>query len=478
MKTINSFKITRMKKYSFVLKRLIGIVPFIVFSACDENKEPLPDEDPPFFEITDSGDKSITFVNGKSSDTVSIKTDIPNWTFKVDGSGWCTVSKVTKGLRVEVSENLEISPREAKIFLTAGKIREKISVAQLGTDLVLIPKQKTAGFGAKGGTVNIEMTTNISDWTFSGGNEWCHPEKKNGSKLAITVDSYSGYMERTAAITLLSDKLPDTDISIKVTQAGIELIPMVEVSRKEFTVAKNANTIDFTITTNVNVTLTAPKWITVTPSTVAPGEKIEIRGVVAANDNTGEDEILLGRTGAISLTAAGYSMASANISVYQKGDWKITQIVLTESDLSTNAQEPVEGPVANLIDDDLTNFFHTKWSIKDIPMPHWLQVNLKEKITSGKFYFATRVGNDTNAHTPTDFDLLGNTTATETGWFLIKKFTLEEDGLPNQQGQEYTSKVFTASQEFQYIRISVNKSLNDRPHWNMAELKIYKAEKE
>ncbi|MDE5611614.1 MAG: fibronectin type III domain-containing protein, partial [Odoribacter sp.] len=40
-----------------------------------------------------------------------------------------------------------------------------------------------------------------------------------------------------------------------------------------------------------------------------------------------------------------------------------TQIVLTAADLSTNAQEPSEGPIANLLDGNTKTFFHTAWSV-------------------------------------------------------------------------------------------------------------------
>ena len=83
-----------------------------------------------------------------------------------------------------------------------------------------------------------------------------------------------------------------------------------------------------------------------------------------------------------------------------------TQIALTAADLSTNAQEPTEGPIANLLDGNTGTFFHTAWSV-NIPAPHWMQVNLKEEITgSYKFYYAPR---NNGSNKPTDFDLMGST---------------------------------------------------------------------
>jgi hypothetical protein len=112
-----------------------------------------------------------------------------------------------------------MSERSAKILLKAGEIEEEINVKQLASAPVFKSKQKAANFEAGGGTLNIELTTNISDWTFEGANGWCHLVKKDRNNLAITVDPHSG-TDRTVTITLSSAKLPSGNISIIVTQKG------------------------------------------------------------------------------------------------------------------------------------------------------------------------------------------------------------------------------------------------------------------
>ena len=54
-----------------------------------------------------------------------------------------------------------------------------------------------------------------------------------------------------------------------------------------------------------------------------------------------------------------------------------SQIKLVAEQLSTNAQEPSEGPIKNAVDGDKNTFFHTNWH-EAIPYPQWIQVNLKE----------------------------------------------------------------------------------------------------
>ena len=145
-----------------------------------------------------------------------------------------------------------------------------------------------------------------------------------------------------------------------------------------------------------------------------------------------------------------------------------TQIALTAADLSTNAQEPTEGPIANLLDGNTGTFFHTAWSV-NIPAPHWMQVNLKEEITgSYKFYYAPR-NNGNNK--PTDFDLMGSTDGTN--WFLIRNFTKDADGLPVTSTCTFTSEIYDAPQPFSQIRMVVNATNTSSIFWTMSEFKFY-----
>ncbi len=145
-----------------------------------------------------------------------------------------------------------------------------------------------------------------------------------------------------------------------------------------------------------------------------------------------------------------------------------TPIALTAADLSTNAQEPSEGPIANLLDGNTATFFHTAWSV-GIPGPHWMQVNLKQDITdSYRFYYAPR-GNAANK--PTDFDLMGSTDGTE--WFLIKNFTEEADGLPVTATDPYNSPILEVERPFNQIRFVVNKTNRGSTFWTMSEFRFF-----
>lgn len=145
------------------------------------------------------------------------------------------------------------------------------------------------------------------------------------------------------------------------------------------------------------------------------------------------------------------------------------QVPLTAADLSTNAQEPSEGPIANLLDGNKKTYFHTVWSGTVPPAPHWMQIKLNKQLSKYyKFYYAPR---ENGNNKPVDFDLMGSTDGTN--WFLIRNFTKEADDLPVTSSGEYTSPAFEITQPFTYIRFSVNKTNNGSIFWTMSEFKIF-----
>lgn len=172
-----------------------------------------------------------------------------------------------------------------------------------------------------------------------------------------------------------------------------------------------------------------------------------------------------------SVSTTGNSSATQQISLTSEAATPVyvsTQIQLTADDLSTNAQEPSEGPIRNLLDDNTSTFFHTAWSV-GIAAPHWMQVNLKQEIADGyRFYYAPR-GNANNK--PTNFDLMGSTNGTE--WFLIRNFTREADGLPTTSTDAFTSAIYAVEKPFNQIRIVVNATNNGTVFWTMSEFKFY-----
>lgn len=143
---------------------------------------------------------------------------------------------------------------------------------------------------------------------------------------------------------------------------------------------------------------------------------------------------------------------------------------LKEAYLSTNAQEPSEGPIKNLLDGNTTTFFHTRWSSPVPPAPHWIEIDLtwKEPMTTFAFSYSPR-NNGNNK--PTDFDIMGSIDGKE--WFLIRNFTKEKDNLPVTATDSFNSETIKSDKPFTYLRLSVNKTNSNSIFWTMSVFKLF-----
>jgi hypothetical protein len=66
-------------------------------------------------------------------------------------------------------------------------------------------------------------------------------------------------------------------------------------------------------------------------------------------------------------------------------------ITLTADNFRTNAQEPSEGPLSDIVDDDLNSYFHSTWS-EDFYEEHYIEVTLPEPLEAFSFGYFSRNG--------------------------------------------------------------------------------------
>lgn len=145
-------------------------------------------------------------------------------------------------------------------------------------------------------------------------------------------------------------------------------------------------------------------------------------------------------------------------------------ITFTVDQLSTNAQEPSEGPIKNLIDDDLDSFFQSiwdKWSYPElIPSDaHYIAFDLKKEISAFRFQYWNRKKGGVR---PQSINLYGSSDGKE--WKLITTLT----GLPSAEGSTYTSDTFLLESPISHIKYEVTSSTDaGATFFSMAEIKIY-----
>ena len=149
----------------------------------------------------------------------------------------------------------------------------------------------------------------------------------------------------------------------------------------------------------------------------------------------------------------------------------LNAVPLTAEQLSTNAQDPGEGPIANLVDGNAATFFHSSWRGDRPPMPHWIQVDLGVEVTTNHYYRIWTRNRAASQQVPVDFDLLGSMDGDT--WFLLRNFTQAEDDLNTGAGAEWTSESFMVTQPFRYIRYSVNVVHTGNTFFNMSGFRFY-----
>lgn len=144
-----------------------------------------------------------------------------------------------------------------------------------------------------------------------------------------------------------------------------------------------------------------------------------------------------------------------------------TKIDLKAENLSTNAQEPSEGHIANLLDGNGNTFFHTQWSGGDTrpPLPHYMDIKLDEPLSAFRFYYLNRNGSEA---APEHVEIYVSNDGKE--WTELTKI---RGGLPSGSRGEYTSEILQSETPFTYLRWSVTQVYGMKGYWNMAEFSLY-----
>ena len=146
------------------------------------------------------------------------------------------------------------------------------------------------------------------------------------------------------------------------------------------------------------------------------------------------------------------------------------QLALTEKQLSTNAQEVSEGPIANLIDGNTGSYFHTAWSGAVPASPHWFQIDVKKEITYFKYESVARNGNNI----PDDVDIMGSNDGVN--FELIENLTKAKNGMLMSTTPYMSPIMGDSSKPYRYIRYSVNHTNTGSVFFSMAEFKLFEVD--
>ena len=126
---------------------------------------------------------------------------------------------------------------------------------------------------------------------------------------------------------------------------------------------------------------------------------------------------------------------------------RVPQYPLTESMISSNATEPSEGSIANLLDGDVNTFFHSAWSV-NVDGQHYIQLTLPEAVSKFAFSYTNRAANGNAAMA--DFTVLAG--PDEDHLAEVKHFTKDDDNLPVTGKGVFNSRELVPSEPAKIIR--------------------------
>jgi predicted small lipoprotein YifL len=289
-----------------LLSEMYGLLLlFAVLAACGKD-DPAP-EVPPSFAVTPEN-ISAPAVGG--SYPVAVVSHKP-WSVAVDAAAtWCSVSPLVGAGNGSISVTVAAQPvsaaRSATITLTAGALKQTVTVAQSAPDPVLSTDNDGVAAAAAAGTYAILVTSNTA-WTAAveAGATWCSVSPATATaaaSLSLSVAANPVVAPRTAAVTLAAGTLSQT---VTVTQAGVA--PVLSTDYTTVAALFAAGTYAVFVTSNTAWTATveaAATWCGLSPAAAT--------GTGSLNISVSENAATATRTAIITL-AAGTAQATVKV---------------------------------------------------------------------------------------------------------------------------------------------------------------------
>lgn len=142
---------------------------------------------------------------------------------------------------------------------------------------------------------------------------------------------------------------------------------------------------------------------------------------------------------------------------------------ITSAMLYTNAPEQYEGSLAYLLDNDVSTYFHSAWSVV-INEKHYIQVTLPTTITQFKFSYTNR---QSNAATAVSKLFVSESTDGYT-FTEIKTFMGDVDGLPyTTPAGVYKSPVLNIKENTKYLRFTCLESTSGSDFFVWSEFALW-----
>lgn len=233
--------------------------------------------------------------------------------------GWITEATsralTTKKHSFAIAVNEESEKREGEIHIKSGDKLETVKVYQAGGALILLSQNEYTVSDA-GETITVDVKSNVEYGVQMPEVDWIVDEASargmSSHTLQYTILPNETYDSRSAEI-IFYDKNSDLKETLTITQVQMDAIIL---SQKEINVAKEGETIEVKVNTNVDFEVQIPSdvtWITQTDSRALTEKSIYLK----IAENASEES----RTAKIIFTDTD-SQISESITIKQAGDVK------------------------------------------------------------------------------------------------------------------------------------------------------------
>lgn len=269
--------------------------------------------------------------------TIEVQHNIP-YTVVIDdkSNSWIKISGGnTKGLSnnvfsIMVSENEDISKRSGRITVKNDKKDEDILIYQNGATPTLVISQDSFLVPASGGSVNIEIKSNVKyDYSIIEGADWIHETSTKSMSthtLQFIIDINTSYDERVGIIRFL-DKETGLEEYVTISQNQTDALM---ISQNRFEISDEENIITLEIKSNINYEYSVTEgtdWISEVGTKSLSSRTIQF--LIKQNETYDE------RAGKIRFSEKSTGMEET-VEIKQQGnDWSELSIITTAREVKT-----------------------------------------------------------------------------------------------------------------------------------------------
>lgn len=450
-------KMIFMKSYKIYLSMLLGLIFAMV--SCDDNKDEFLDDYATIFYFLDSGEQNLTLYKTGED------TDYPIIINKAGSDRYATgevVVSVLDGSQLalynqEYETSFTALPANTYEFLTSSSIDFESNESYKTFQVQL----KTDAIDALDKNINYVLPLSLTS-----------QDSVNTEKQVLiinpTVEIPSVYFTKTGYVsnTLSDNGATQVNLSLPITLTADnkwEFDCTVEIDETLINAYNEENNVNYTLLSSGSYTLTGNGTVSFTSEdqTVELGINIDRTELSYGNyilplrlTECSRESFEIDEDNSTCLFGISYTPDAS----------ELVAIALTADMLSSNAVEPSEGSLANLLDGDTNTYFHSAWSVY-VEGQHYLQVDLNSTISAFSFEFTGRATG--GAGNPKTIDIYSS----NDGATYTKVTTISEENLPTGALASYSSPVIVMP-ESTSVRFVVPQNMNGGSYFVFSEFSM------